>query len=198
LSPSIVLEVLKILEREIGLREETRSLDQARAALASNDYAERAQPLAETQADLADRVFGVVQKICELPGGETGFAREIALLARVEQVMHEAHGLLTRPETGPETIAAETEVIELLLQTRRINPKSGGGGGSTPGGGGGGDTDEPALALIGAGSEREAQSQARTVEQATGVRGSELPAEFRSGLDAYFSALERSRGSGSD
>ena len=188
--PSIVLEVLKILEREIALREETRTLEQARAALASDEYKDRAKPLAKTQDDLAKRTVHAAEMILDLRDGGNRFAKELMLLARVEEVMQESHDLLARPETGPETIAAETEVIELLLQARRVNPKGGGGGGSTPGGGGGGDTDESALALIGVGAERNAQSQVRTVGHATGRSGAELPAEFRSGLDAFFNALE--------
>ena len=105
--------------------------------------------------------------------------------------------MLARPETGPEAIAAETEAIELLLQARRINPKGGGGGGGgSPGGGGGGEADQSALALIGAGSERDAKTEVRSVGQATGGSGSGFPAEFRSGLDAYFGALEASRSNG--
>ena len=181
---------MKILEKEIGLREETRAVEQARQALATEKYGQQAGSLSETQQDLAVRVADVTKEIRQLPNAERSFVKEIALLMRVEQVMHEARHLLARPETGPEPIAAETEAIELLLQARRINPKGGGGGGSTPGGGGDGDTDQSALALIGAGTEQNAQSQERSVGQATGVSGGELPAEFRSGLDAYFGALE--------
>ena len=54
--------------------------------------------------------------------------------------MSDATEILARPETGGPAIAAETEAIELLLQSQRINPKGGGGGGSTPGGGGTGTT----------------------------------------------------------
>ncbi len=182
---------MKILEREIGLREETRALEQVRSILQAEDFAEQAQPLADTQLELQERVAVVTRKIRELPDGEAAFGREIALLSRVEQVMQEAAVLLATPETGPETIAAETEAIELLLQAKRINPKGGGGsGGSSPGGGGSGDTDEAALALVGAGSERNARPQTRDVEMSTGTTGRELPVEFRSGLDAYFSNLE--------
>jgi hypothetical protein len=150
-------------------------------------------PLAETQSELAQRVAKVVSDLRELPEGAAKFGKEIALLTRVEQVMHEATGLLERPETGPETIAAETEAIELLLQAKRINPKAGGGGGSSPGGGGTGTTEQSALALLGSGDERNATVADRNVSQATGVSGSQLPAEFRGGLDAYFGALEASR-----
>ena len=48
-------------------------------------------------------------------------------------------------------IAAETEAIELLLKSKKINPRGGGGGGANPGGGGGGTTNDSALALLGAG-----------------------------------------------
>jgi hypothetical protein len=154
-------------------------------------------PLAQTQAELADRVLGVVQAILDQPDGASSFGQEIGLLTNVDQVMREAHSLLERPETGPETIAAETEAIELLLQARRSNPKGGGGGGGpTPGGGGNGTTDESALALIGPGAARNGVTEDRPVTQATGVSGSQLPAEYRSGLDAYFGALEQSRQGG--
>ncbi|MEX0937936.1 MAG: hypothetical protein WDZ59_08735 [Pirellulales bacterium] len=192
LPPSIVLEVMRILEDEIDLREETRATEQARAALTAREYADQVDPLVETQAELTKRVAAVSQLIRDLPTAAS-FGRELALLARVEQVMSEATGLLARPDTGPEPIAAETEAIELLLQSRRIKPKGGGGGGSSPGGGGTGETDDSALALIGTGAERNAQAQVRHVGQATGVTGGEFPAEFRQGLDAFFSALEGTR-----
>ena len=51
------------------------------------------------------------------------------------------------------------------------------------------------VALLGSGDERNATVADRNVSQATGVSGSQLPAEFRGGLDAYFGALEASRSS---
>jgi len=184
---------MKILEKEIALRDETRSQEQARKALDAKEYEKRVKPLAKTQDELAVRVAKVTQKIRELPKGEESFPKEIALLTRVEAVMKEAHGLLARPHTGPETIAAETEAIELLLQAKRINPKGGGSGGSSPGGGGSGTTKQSALALLGSGAERNAKTKVRSAVQATGSNGPELPAEFRRGLDAYFGTLEGSR-----
>ena len=179
------------------MREETRGAEQARAALSTDEYEGRVQPLAETQESLAVRVVDVLDKIVELPESVENFAQEIGLLTRVEEVMREAHSLLARPETGPETIAAETEAIELLLQAQRVNPKGGGGGGgSSPGGGGSGDTEDSALALLGRGSEENAQTVERSARQATGVTGGEFPAEFRAGLDAYFGSLEESRQGG--
>ena len=183
---------MRILHEEMELREETRALEQARPALELDAFATQALALADTQGVLATRVGAVTEKITELPESRAKFAREMALLMRVEEVMLEARQLLARPDTGPEAIAAETEAIELLLQARRINPKSGGGSGSSPGGGGTGDTQQSALALLGSGAERQSGVNPRAVRQSTGVSGAELPAEFRQGLDAFFEALEKS------
>lgn len=189
--PSIVLEVMKILEKQIALREETRSAEQARPALDQEVYQQRAGALAQRQGILTERVGRVVEKIRGLPDSAEVFGGEIVLLGRVGAVMGEAESLLARPETGPPTIAAETEAIELLLRARRVNPKGGGGSGSSPGGGGQGDTDQSALALVGSGTEQAARPAPRAPRYATGVTGQALPEEFRRGLDAYFEALER-------
>ncbi len=183
---------MKILEKEIGLRDETRGAEQIRDILESEAYAQRANGLADTQLALATRTGDVVQQLQELESKGLQFPNEIALLARVEEVMREARDLLARPDTGAEPIAAETEAIELLLQAQRVQPpKGGGGGGSTPGGGGSGDTQEAALALIGRGEETNATPKDRTTSQTTGTTGSGFPTEFRAGLDAYFGELEK-------
>jgi hypothetical protein len=85
--------------------------------------------LAKTQDDLGERVLKVIDRIRELPDAEVDFGYEINLLETVAMVMNETREILARPETGPPAIGAETEVIELLLQSRRINPGRGGGGG---------------------------------------------------------------------
>ncbi|MCA9024111.1 MAG: hypothetical protein KDA86_02740 [Planctomycetaceae bacterium] len=192
LPPAVVLAVMKILEQEINLREETRAAEQARPTLEPAVHAERSTGLAVTQNEIGDQVVEAVDTIGALENAAS-FGREISLLNRVEIVMREAADLLGDAETGAPTIAAETEAIELLLQTKRINPKGGGGGGATPGGGGTGDTEESALALLGDGNEQNAQAVDRTTGQATGVSGRQFPAEYRTGLDAYFGAIEGTR-----
>jgi hypothetical protein len=191
LPPSIVLEVLQILEGEVNLREETRVAEQARPAIASKDFARQATRLSETQTTLRDRTEKVTGKIRDLPDGDEEFGKEIQLLMAVAEVMSEASDILSRPDTGSEAIAAETEAIELLLASKRINPKGGGGGGSTPGGGGGGYTQDSALALLGRGANIKEVREDHGVSQATGDAGASLPEEFRSGLDEYFNRLER-------
>lgn len=189
-----MLEVLQILEGEVNLREETRVAQQARAALATDEFTKRAEGLSGTQTGLGDRVDKVTGRIRDLPDSATEFAYEIALLGKVEEVMREAAGILAAPETGPKAIAAETEAIELLLQSRRINPKGGGGGGANPGGGGTGKTNDSALALVGGGVNEKEVREDHGIAQATGDSGPALPEEFRAGLDEYFNRLERNAG----
>jgi len=191
LPPSVVLEVLQILEGEINLRDETRVVEQARPALASEDFAKQAGGLSKIQGTLKDRVAKVNDRIKGLPDGEAEFAPEIALLEEVAVVMDEATGILKTPDTGPTAIAAETDAIEFLLQSKRINPKGGGGGGSAPGGGGRGTTQDSALALVGQGLNQKEVRQDLGTPQATGDSGPALPEEYRSGLDQYFNKLER-------
>jgi hypothetical protein len=190
LPPSIVLEVLKLLEGEMNLRERTRVAEQARPAVSRTEHMLASSALSLLQNDFQNRMNGVLQRIRELPDGEADFAKELGLLTQVSGVMGEATEILAKPDTGPPAIAAETEVIELLLQSRRFNPNAGGGGGAEPGGGGSGDTETPALALAGAGvNEKEVREQ-MSATQSTGTSGPGLPEEFRSGLDAYFNRLE--------
>lgn len=185
---------MRILEAEMDLRDETRSVEQAHDAVKPDEYVDRANMLAGTQAELHKRLERVIVDIRSLPNGQRSFAKEIKIIGAAVAVMDEAAGILREPNTGPQAIAAETEVIELLLQSKRANPSGGGGGGgSSAGGGGGGDTDTPALALYGAGAELKAQVQHRGVQQSTGNSGGTLPAEFRDGLEAFFNAVEEGR-----
>ena len=191
LPPSIVLEAMQILEAEVNLREETRVTEQARPAIAAAEYGDRAKQLAAMQDQLSERVAQLTIRIQELPDGEAEFEKEIALLNRVELVMDEATVLLGKPSTGSAAIGAETEAIELLLQSKKINPKGGGGGGSSPGGGGEGTTSDAAIALVGSGVNDKEVREDRGVAQSTGESGASLPEEFRAGLDEYFNRLER-------
>lgn len=190
LPPAIVLEVLQILEAEVNLRTETRVAQQARPALTADDYRGRGRELSTTQDGLEDRVKKVTEQIRQLPDGEKEFGCEIQLLKAVAVVMNDAAEILARPETGSPAIGAETEAIELLLQSRRINPKGGGGGGASPGGGGGGTTVDSALALLGIGVNEKDVGEKRDVHQAVGDSGRSPPEEFRAGLDEYFNRLE--------
>lgn len=185
------MEVLQILEAEINLREDTRVAEQAKTAVEADEHKEQATQLAGLQEELRERIEKVTDRIRELRDGEAHFGKEIALLGAVHEVMIDAVEILARPETGAVAIAAETEIIELLLQSKRINPGGGGGGGANPGGGGGGDTTDAALALLGKGVNEKEVREDHGVTQAVGDSGPSLPEEFRAGLDEYFNQLER-------
>lgn len=187
-----MLEVLQVLEAEINLREDTRVAQQSKPALSKDEFAKRAAALSKRQHELQGRIDKVNERIHDLPESAANFGPEMALMEKVSLVMEDATGILAKPETGPPAIAAETEVIELLLQSKRFG-KGGGGGGSSPGGGGGGTTNDSALTLVGRGTNDKEQRQNQGTTQATGADGATLPEEFRTGLDAYFNRLEKNQ-----
>ena len=195
LPPEIVLKVMQALHDEMDLRDETREMEKSRPALSEEEYSKKVKPLSETQLTIAENVRGAVNDIVDIPQGAQKFGKELKLLSLVTEVMMESRSILGSPDTGPEAIAAETEAIELLLQARRQKPGGGGGGGSNPGGGSGtGKSSTAALSKLGEGADVETEVKLRAVGQSTGRAGQEFPEEFRTGLDAYFNALEKEGG----
>ncbi len=191
LPPEIVLKVMKALRDEMKLRDETRELESAKAALATGEHAKKSGNLASKQFGIQASVRGAFDDILRLPQGNEKFGKELKLLDAAMGVMMEAAGILDKADTGAPAIAAETEAIELLLQAKRAGKGGGGGGGGNPGGGGTADAaSEAALADLGVGSDANANVDARPVGQSTGKAGRELPEEFKTGLDAYFNKLE--------
>jgi hypothetical protein len=189
-----VLEVMQILEAEMNLRDRTRVAEQTKSPDNAEQYKTAVTELVTTQSNLRERIVKVSQKIAELPNGEEEFGKELQLMAQVNVAMKDAVRILTRPDTGRPAIAAETEVIELLLSSKRINPKGGGGGGgSNPGGGGTGDTTDAAIAMVGPGMNDKEVRQDHKIDQATGTEDNTIPEEFRHGLDQYFERVDRRR-----
>lgn len=192
LPPEIVLRIMRVLQEEMRLRDETREMEEVRPALAPDLYSEKVKALEYTQTDLRERIDGVIADISALPDARE-FPREIQLLSLVSDIMRQAHAVLARPDTGTEAIAFETEVIELLLQSKR-QQSGGGGGGSGNRGGGGAASQGGGSALSDIGPQnREVEDPSpvsREVDQSTGKAGRELPDEFRRGLDQYFNTLE--------
>ncbi|MEY2600216.1 MAG: hypothetical protein RLZZ142_2475, partial [Verrucomicrobiota bacterium] len=191
LPPEIVLKVMQALREEMQLRDQTREAEDAKPAIQAAQYSHTAKLLETKQGDIASLTRSAVEDILKIADAPAKFAKELRLLNAVLDVMKDASSLLAAPNTGAPTIAAETEAIELLLQSKRPNPKSGGGGGSSPGGGGTATAaSSAALAHLGPGSDAQSNVAARPVGQATGRAGKEFPAEFKAGLDAYFNRLE--------
>ncbi len=190
LPPEIVLKVMQALHDEMALRDETREAENGKPAMDSKAYFKRGTSLSLKQDDIGRRTFQAAQDISKLPKAQS-FKKEMKLLTQVTEVMGDAYKLLDKPETAGPTIAAETEAIELLLEARRQPPGGGGGGGNSPGGGGSGTASSAALAEIGPGTDPTAHVGERETGQATGKAGREFPDEFKTGLDAYFNALEK-------
>ena len=186
LPPEIVVEVMRIINREIQLREETRELEQAKGGLTPDEYAERSIELYDTQITLTEDTIEVEAQISLLPNAQQDFSRELRKIGSAIEVMDEVEDILAEPDTGPRAIAAIIEVIEILLETQRI-PNAPTIATAPP-------ATAPALTLIGIGDDSStAFLKNRTPRQATGKTGRVLPEEFRQGLDAYFNVLEGSR-----
>lgn len=184
LPPEIVLEVLRIIDREITLREETRELEQAKEALTADKYSERSVDLYDTQITLTEDTREIAAQISLLPNAqEPRIQGQLAKVLRAAEVMDEVEDILAEPDTGPKAIAAITEVIETLLQTCRLP--------NTPMITTAPPATAAALRLMGLGDDSSgAFIENRAPRQATGKAGRVLPEEFRQGLDAYFNTLE--------
>ncbi|MDE0400018.1 MAG: hypothetical protein OXL96_19660 [Candidatus Poribacteria bacterium] len=184
LPPEIVLEVLRIIDREIQLREETRELEQAKEAITADEYTERSIALYDTQITLTEDTREVAAQISLLPNAEERLIQQqLAKVTAAADVMDEVEDILAEPDTGPKAIAAITEVIEILLQTCRIP--------NTPPITTAPPATAAALMLMGIGDDTgTAFLENRSPRQATGKAGRVLPEEFRQGLDAYFNVLE--------
>jgi hypothetical protein len=193
LSPAVILEVLRILETEVNLREQTRVAEQGRGVMASDEYKAEAIRLSEAQDLLRDRLDVVVQGLERLPEGILNFGTEIEILGMASAAMVDATKTLVSPETGPVAVAAQTEAIELMLRSKKVSPEGGGGGGGNAGGGEGGQTDQAAIAMLGRGLDALAKGRDSDTELEVGRDRGEVPEQWREGLDRYFDRLERRR-----
>ncbi len=186
LPPEIILRVLRVIDREMQLREETREVEQARNALTEDEYYLRSEPLSDTQYDLAEETLEIAEEILLLPDADTPFIQQqYQKVARAAEVMDETESILATPETGPKAIAAITEVIEILLETRRTP--------NTPPITNAPPATAAAIMLMGAGDgddSGQAFIEKRAPQQTIGRAGRVLPEEYRQGLDVYFNILE--------
>ena len=192
LPPSVVLEALRLLEGQVNLREKTRVAQQRASAISKEDRKQEGVQLSVVQDELDDKSDAILRMISELPEAASKFEKEIQLFEQIDGWMVDSGNRLRVPDTGPEEMAVQTEIIEALLKSKRINPKgSGGGSGGSPGGGGQGEAADSALALLGIGTNHHEVREKREVEQSTGTSGNVLPEEYRKGLDKYFEQLDQ-------
>ena len=125
LPPAIVLEVLRLIDEEMQLRDETRSLDQAKAAMDQSEAEERMGGLTIYQMANQERTLDVIEDIGRLPNANQAYEDDLKKLNNAVTSMGEASSMLLDSMTGSPTIGAETAAIESLLEASRNNqPKS--------------------------------------------------------------------------
>ena len=173
------------------------------------EHKNRSQQLADDQDELSADVQQLVI--------EQTAPKVIELLEEVEDIMDEITDRLDGADTGGETIAAQTEIIEKIHAAAKERQSQGGSSsgsammdmmermmgkqpeGDAPGDkegeqpgdkGGQGMTGESDSANEGAGGATGGKVELRRVPKAAGTAGAEIPAEFRKAFDAYNRAVE--------
>jgi hypothetical protein len=172
-------------------------------------HAEGSEKLADEQDELSADVQQLVI--------EQTVQQVIDLLTDVEGIMDETTDYLAETETGGETIAAQTEIIEKIHQAAKAKQQQSGGEaggammdmmermmgkkegegkgkegkGKKPGDQAGqGQTGDSDSANDADGGNAGGKSEERTVPKAAGTAGKSLPREFQQALDAYNRGLE--------
>lgn len=160
-------------------------------------------------ADEQDELSADVQQLV----AEQTHPKVIELLGEVEDIMDEAVERLAEADTGGDTLAAQTEIIEKIHAAAKERQSQGGQGkaggammdmmermmgkepnGKKPGQGKGGDASDQGGGGQAGGSDAAAAADAaagdgtagqRRVPKAAGAAGAEIPGEFRKAFDAY-------------
>jgi hypothetical protein len=150
---------------------------------------------------------------------EQTMPKVIELLEEVEGIMDETTDRLVETDTGGETIAAQTEIIEKIHAAAKQRQSQGDGGksggammdmmermmGKKPGGkgkgqgkggqpgeqAGEGSTGDSDTANEAVAGQAGGKSEARRIPKAAGSSGTEIPEEFRKALDAYNRGTEK-------
>ena len=201
----LILACLSVFTASLLLAEEPATREQNLAK-----HEEGSAKVADDQDELAADVEQLVI--------EQTMAKVIELLDDVKDIMNEATDRLAKADTGGETIAAQTEIIEKIheaakeKQSQGEGSKSGGAmmdmmermmgkkpdgdkslskgkkGGDTGGGGVTGDSDTANEAT---GGEAGGKNEARRVPKAAGATTLEIPEEFKKAFDAYNRGAEK-------
>jgi len=204
-----LLDLLRLRESEMNLRERTRLLEEQKAA--QPNYVEAAQALSSGQRNLLKKLLNIQS--------ENPLPALVEPLKEISEPMQKAESLLHEPQTGEITTAAQSEAVEVISdvinlineQARQNNSQSASASqemaflmemmgqqsgqiaGLTVGrnagrNNSGGSTERPAGPLEG--DARGKEGDGRAINKASGVTGN-LPVEFRDALENYFNAIEK-------
>jgi len=188
-----MMALLQIRQQEDALREQTTTLDHQKNS--DSHYHQEAKDAAARQQEIG-------QSLDQL-GNDPESSLPPEELAPISKAMKDAGMLLSKPDTGNPTTAAETDAINLLDAAIEAAGKKGGqsmasmmqmmgfgpagkSGGGNPGGG----TTDRANAYI-PGSRAGAADEGRHTTQTTGNGSAPLPAEFREAIEGYQRAIEQ-------
>jgi hypothetical protein len=192
----ILIGLLRARQKEEGIREQTRLLENSRDT--NRMYRRDARKLSITQYESAAEIARLEIKAAELPPVK-------ALIQKIGGEMMNAGMQLRRPKTGSETVAIETEIIEMLTGACRscssdsssaamlmamLGMSPAGGMGMSPGGNPSGGETSGGAETAGGPADGEA-GDARKTDRSAGIDPSAFPDEFRDALEGYFNALEK-------
>ncbi len=162
LPPSVVLEVLQILEGEVNLREETRVAEQARPALAAEDFGKQAPALSQNPG----RLQGAGRQ-GEPPDQGAARQRERSSPRRSPCSNRSPRSWTTRPPSSPRPTPAPRRSPPRPTPSNSCSrpsgstPRAGAGAARRPAAAGGGPPRTSALALMGNGMNKEEVRQDR-------------------------------------
>lgn len=191
--PAIVLEIMRLIDDQTQLRDETRTLEQARKAMEETEVDELLGGLTVYQLTVNDRAIDTIEDVRRLPNSMKNFDDELKKLGNSIEAMGEASSMLVDRMTGQPTVAAETAAIEALLSARRSSlgnqkqkdRKNGDGDGSESLA----DLDSP-FDILQRDTEPEF-SKLRDVGAALGGSVDGVPDAYRSGLNSFQNQLRK-------
>lgn len=197
LPPAILLDILRQIEDESMLRDETRDFNLARPGLDTELQQRRNDGLSVYQMAIQERTLDSIDDINLIPGGAQAFEAEMNKLKNAANAMDEASGMLLDGTTNDPAIASESAAIEALLQTNRQNPNPTPNPTPTPDpqqDGSEGMQQSPLSELFADSDPNPSQVPPRDVGAGLGVNRDLIPEEFRQGVDDFSNKFSRLKG----
>ncbi|NOY75820.1 MAG: hypothetical protein GXP32_08520 [Kiritimatiellaeota bacterium] len=200
----MLLNILRMIQGEQNLREKTKVVD--RSGKKNPKRAEHSEMLAKRQRELLEILSETMKKAGKRPKAR-------AMLSKVGKTMAEVETLLKKTETGKQTVAAETEVVERLagafsqaceggagkqpgaatmMALMEMLMKRQMGTGMKPGGSMAGGNTNTANKQFG-GTDFTGGKTSKTTGGAAGKTVGEIPDEFRSDIEAFLKLRRKQR-----
>ena len=196
--PDILVRIMRAVQSEMEIREETRRLETTRDT--DPAYAENSRMLAVRQREVGADLEELARDYPLPP-----LTRMVALC---DPAVTDAANLLSQPSTGGPTIAAETEIIEILAESAegmqsgatkskgqlesmmqmmrtQISQQSGGYKG--------GSESDVSKEVVEGDAQSSSKGEDRTVDKTSGQSLNQLPEEYRGLFGDYFEAVEKLR-----